>query len=432
MNSDLQKGGNLYSDIKKTKICKKCGRELPLERFAINHNYTRCVCKECFNKDRREKRYQQRLSDELEIYHKDKSMKIKRKYKKPYHFQILYRSESGIPNIAKDEVFVRLFDYKSAWTSNYGRLIQRLNDGTYQLVKGVYSRATKELTYTLDRNVYFKSKNRWGYRKEKGTASDLVIQMFVVNYDMKNNTMVWHKNNDMKDNYYKHLFPVTDKQYNEILRVHEQDGAISDKQIMEIVNAVEFKPDDWKPWYNKRTYEGVGYVGGDIDYESYSFIKWKNMIQRCYSDVVHKLKPYYMDKEVCIEWQNYQNFKIWFDAHYIPDTKVDLDKDLLCKESNMYSPETCVFMTHFLNTVFEERGIKSNITESKDGFKVYMMILNKKQDIGVFKTKEQAYSAFIEYKKKYIEELAESCKGKVQDCVYQAMLVWNDKLRCDI
>ena len=70
--------------------------------------------------------------------------------------------------------------------------------------------------------------------------------MFIVNYDMKNNTMVWHKNNDTKDNYYKHLFPVTDKQYNEILRVHEQDGAITDKQIMEIVNAVEFKPDDWK------------------------------------------------------------------------------------------------------------------------------------------------------------------------------------------
>ena len=151
-----------------------------------------------------------------------------------------------------------------------------MDDGTYQLVKGVYSRSTKELNYILDRNVYFKSKNRWGYRKEKVTASDLVIKMFVVHYDMKNNTMVWQKNNDTKDNYYKHLFPVTDKQYNEILRVHEQDGAIADKQIMEIVNAVEFKPDDWKPWNNKRTYESVGYVGADtsdIDYESYSFIK---------------------------------------------------------------------------------------------------------------------------------------------------------------
>lgn len=423
----------MISEDKETKICKKCGRKLPLERFGINHNYTRSMCKECFNEGMREKRYQQRLSDGIETYHKDKSMKIQRKYKKPYHFQILYRSESGIDAIAKDEVFVRLFDYKSVWTSNYGRIIQRLNDGTYQLVKGVYSRATKELTYTLDRNVYFKSKNRWGYRKEKVIASSLVIKMFVVNYDMKNNTMVWHKNNDTKDNYYKHLFPVTDKQYNEILRAHEQDGAITDKQIMEIVNAVEFKPDDWKPWHNKRTYEGVGYVGADtsdIDYESYSFIKWKNMIQRCYSDIVHKLKPYYMDKEVCIEWLNYQNFKIWFDAHYIPKTKVDLDKDLLYKEGNIYSPETCALMTHFLNTVFEDRGIESNIKQNDDGtYSVSMIVLNKKMDIGVFDSEEEAHIGFIDGKIDYICDLAEKCKGKVPDYVYEGML--NYKIEID-
>lgn len=422
----------MISEDKETKICKKCGRELPLDKFGINHNYTRSMCKECFNEEMREKRYQQRLSDGIETYHKDKSMKIQRKYKKPYHFQILYRSESGIDTIAKDEVFVRLFDYKSVWTSNYGRIIQKMDDGTYQLVKGVYSRTTKELTYTLDRNVYFKSKNRWGYRKEKVTASSLVIQMFVVNYDMKNNIMVWHKNNDTKDNYYKHLFPVTDKQYNEILRVHEQDGAIADKQIMEIVNAVEFKPDDWKPWHNKRTYEGVGYVGADtsdIDYESYSFIKWKNMIQRCYSDVVHKLKPYYMDKEVCIEWQNYQNFKIWFDAHYIPGTKVDLDKDLLCKEGNIYSPETCAFMTHFLNTVFEDRGIESNIQQNDDGtYSVSMNVLNKKMNIGIFDSEEEAHTGFIDGKINYICDLAEKCKGKVPDYVYEGMLNYKVKI----
>lgn len=358
---------------------------------------------------------------------------IQRKYKKTYAFQILNKSEVGIPKIARDEVFVCLFDYKPVWSSNYGRLIERLSDGTYQLVKGVYSRATKELTYTLDRNVQFKSNKRWGYRKEKVTASDLVIQMFVVNYDMKNNTMVWHKNNDTKDNYYKHLFPVTDKQYNEILRVHEQAGAITDKQIMEIINAVEFKSDDWKPWHNKRTYEGVGYIGADasnIDYESYSFIKWKNMIQRCYSDVVHKLKPYYMNKEVCIEWQNYQNFKLWFDTHYIPGTKVDLDKDLLCKESNMYSPEICAFMTHFLNTVFEYRGIENNIQQNDDGtYSVSMNVLNKKMDIGVFDSEEEARTGFIDGKIDYICDLAEKCKGKVPDYVYEGML--NYKIEID-
>lgn len=416
-----------------TQVCKWCGRELPIDKFKSKQSYTNNVCKDCYNGDRREKRYRQRLSDELEKYNNGELVKIRRKYKKPYHFQILYRSESCIDSIAKDEEFVRLFDYKSAWISNYGRLIQQLDDGTYQLVKGVRSRTTKELTYTLNRNVYFKSKDRWGYKKERVNACTLVIQMFVVNYDMKYNTMVWHKNNDQSDNYYKHLFPVTDKQYREILRVYEQDGAVTNKQIINIVNAVEFKPDDWKPWHNKRTYEGVGYVGADkidIDYESYSFVKWKNMIQRCYSDVVHKLKPYYMDKEVCIEWQNYQNFKLWFDAHYIPGTKVDLDKDLLYKEGNIYSPETCAFMTHFLNTVFEDRGIESNIKQNDNGtYSVSMIVLNKKMDIGVFDSEEEAHTGFIDGKIDYICDLAEKCKGKVPDYVYEGML--NYKIEID-
>ena len=409
-----------------TQVCKWCGRELPIFEYGISsyNKKRKTVCKACYNERRRKRRLQLKLADELEKYNNSELVKIRRKYKKPYHFQILYRSESGIDNIAKDEVFVRLFDYKSAWISNYGRLIQQFDDGTYQLVKGVRSRTTKELTYTLDRNVYFKSKDRWGYKKERANACTLVIQMFVVNYDMKHNTMVWHKNNDQSDNYYKHLFPVTDKQYREILGVHEQDGAVTNKQIINIVNAVEFKPDDWKPWHNKRTYEGVGYVGVDnINIESCSYIKWKNMIQRCYNKKVHKLKPYYMDKNVCVEWQNYQNFKIWFDAHYIPGTKVDLDKDLLCKESNMYSPETCSFLTHYINTVFEERGIKSSITQNVDNiYSVAISILDKKIDLGVYDTEESAKQGLIDGKIKYIKELAESCKGKVQDYVYEAML----------
>ena len=58
------------------KICKKCGRKLPIDKFGINHNYTRCVCKECFNEGMREKRYQQRLSDSIETYHKDKKILV--------------------------------------------------------------------------------------------------------------------------------------------------------------------------------------------------------------------------------------------------------------------------------------------------------------------------------------------------------------------
>lgn len=81
-------------------------------------------------------------------------------------------------------------------------------------------------------------------------------------------------------------------------------------------------------------------------------------------------------------------------------------------------------MTHYLNTVFEGRGVKRTIEKKEDGFKVQMDILSKKMDVGTFDTKEEAYKGFSRYKEKYIKELAESCKGKVQDCVYNAMLNW--------
>lgn len=149
------------------------------------------------------------------------------------------------------------------------------------------------------------------------------------------------------------------------------------------------------------------------------------MIQRCYSKTVHKLKPYYKGKKVCEEWQNFQNFKAWYDEHFVAWEKVDLDKDLLIQGNNVYSPETCAFITHFLNTIFEDRGVKQLITQNKDKkYNVAMLILNKKQEVGVFDTKEEAVEALADYKKQYIVSVAESCKGKVQDCVYQAMLNW--------
>lgn len=40
------------------KICKKCGRELPIEKYAIHTitGYISKTCKDCYNADRREKK----------------------------------------------------------------------------------------------------------------------------------------------------------------------------------------------------------------------------------------------------------------------------------------------------------------------------------------------------------------------------------------
>ena len=406
-----------------TKVCKKCGRELPVTKYKkIYGKNWATTCNDCVVASRMKTCYE----NGLKLYQLDESMWITRKYKKINQSQTLRKSASGIDHIARDEKFVRLLDYKDSWVSNYGRIIVKDQDN-YVLAKGSYSKADKEMYYTLQRNVYIKGKKEWGYKKERVSAGSLVIKMFIVNYDMKSNTMIWHENNDRKDNYYKHLYPVTELQYGTIKDLYDKNRTVTEDQIMAIVNAVEYKAESWNPWYFRRSYEGIGYLGtGDVDCTSDSYIRWYNMIQRCYNRNVQRMKPYYKGKTVCEEWHNYQNFKIWYDEHFIPGSKVDLDKDLLCKKSNTYGPETCVFITHFLNTVFEDRGMKTKIAKTDDGkFTVSVTVLNKRVDLGTFETEEEAKKGLIDGKIQYINDLAEKCRGKVPDCVYQGMKNWN-------
>ena len=89
------------------------------------------------------------------------------------------------------------------------------------------------------------------------------------------------------------------------------------------------------------------------------------------------------------------------------------------------SPETCVFVEHYINTVFE-RSVKRRIVQNKEKqYEVYMIVLNKNILFGKFDTKEEAEKGYIIGKKDYILKLADSCKGKVQDCLYNAMVNWN-------
>ena len=417
----INKEDALRDDKTKTKQCKVCGRELSLDNFRKIYNKAYVnTCIECQGRILSEKRQQKRLANGEVV----EVAMIERKFKKISFDQVLHKNVSGISHIARDEKFVRILDCKHSWGSNYGRVIVKDDDGVYRLLKPSRSRTTGELSYTLCKNIYIKSKNEFGHKKEKVLARDLVIKLFIINYDMKNNTECWRMNGDVEDNYYKNLYPVTQLQYQEIKNRSEKNGFVTEDEIIEIVNQEEYKPEEWKARYYNRTYNGVGYMGGRVDYKSDAWSRWTNMMQRCYNKKVLKKKPEYRGCRVCEEWQNFQNFKIWYDDHCLRGRKVDLDKDLLGRYGKLYSPETCSFITHFLNTVFERRNI--TIKKDKDGmYSAKMSIVNKIHDIGTFETEEEAMDAFIEYKKNYIAKLAESYKGKIQDCVYDAMMSWD-------
>ena len=93
-----------------TKICKCCGRELPLSSFAKSGKKIYCkICKSCENKQRRKKREDNRFSNGIEQYLSDDSMHIQRQYKKINKDRILRKKVSGIDFCAKDEKFVKSF-----------------------------------------------------------------------------------------------------------------------------------------------------------------------------------------------------------------------------------------------------------------------------------------------------------------------------------
>lgn len=409
----------------KTKVCKCCGRELPLSEFTLmygkNHTNT---CKECVNRKQRDSRKKSNYKKGLQQYLADDSMHIKHQYKEINGNRILRKKVSGIKHCTRDEKFVKLFYYKDTWISNYGRCIV-LEDGEYRLLKGNVNRQTGELVYTLRKEKYLKTSQTYVYKKKKVMAASLVIETFVVNYDMTNNIMIWHLNNDVKDLCYRHLYPVTEKQYKRLTELQEQSSEpLSEDVIMDVINAVEYKQDDWNPWYYRRSYEERGYIGMKQDYQEQSYLLWKNVIQRCYNKKIHVYKPEYKDKSVCEEWLNYANFKLWYDEHFISakNNQIDLDKDLLVQGNTNYSPETCVFLVHYQNLMFE--GKRGNcVYVNKDGT---FSVDGKKNNS--YKTYEEALEFVTVRQIEKIESVAKKCKGTIPMCAYEAMLNWDVRL----
>lgn len=125
----------------------------------------------------------------------------------------------------------------------------------------------------------------------------------------------------------------------------------------------------------KRSVIGVGYIGvgphkskiGKASNPIYN--RWKNMLARCYSNDEQARRPTYAGCRVCDEWHNFQNYAEWFVKNC--DPSMDVDKDILIEGNKLYSPQTCIGVTHQKNS---ERATAKNYTvTSPDGscFEVY-------------------------------------------------------------
>ena len=406
-----------------TKICTHCGVEKPIESFQINklkgqNPYRISVCQQCRYRIRKERKNS--LSENIDV-------KIPRQFKKIVPEKVLDVTCYGIDLIGEDEVFMEKADCINFWISNYGRAVQKTEDG-YSLKKK-HCDKNGSLFYYVKKERY--KNGRWEIYKTSITAAKAVIEVFVVNPEVKNNNYYWHKGFDKEDNYYKNLYPLNKEQYR-IVKAHFMNtGKDSEEFIIKVMNDIKFKPYDWRGEYLEPIMCGVGYPGTKRDFKSVSYRKWSDMIHRSYNIKFHIRNPQYKDCEVCEEWKNYSNFKEWYEKHFYGDTVLDLDKDILYKGNKLYSPETCCLVPHIINTVFvnnkKDRGkypVGIYFDKDKNKFRAECNILGTQVKLGYFSTVEEAFQKYKKYKEDVIRDTAEKYKGTIPYKVYEAMLRW--------
>lgn len=179
---------------------------------------------------------------------------------------------------------------------------------------------------------------------------------------------------------------------------------------------------------------GVGYLGigkhsvwvdGKITRVYYI---WNSMMERCYSPKSVERHPTYIDCSVCEEWHNFQVFADWYyQQPNSEDRGFDLDKDLRVLGNKIYSPKTCSFVPHEVNSVLNDcRARKGEwprgVDKYRGKFRATLSAYGKRNTLGCYSTPEEAHSVYKKEKVKYVNYIANKYKGVIHEGVYSSLI----------
>lgn len=158
-----------------------------------------------------------------------------------------------------------------------------------------------------------------------------------------------------------------------------------------------------------------------------AYNRWRSIIQRCYDLRIINRTPNYIGCMVDGRWLFFSNFLQWFAENYVEG--YDLDKDILVKGNKVYSPDTCCFVPHLINSMFTKTDAKRGpypigvrITYGK--YQARLLRYDKSVHLGIFDTPEEAFYAYKDAKEAYIKEVATTYynEGKITKRVYDALM----------
>jgi hypothetical protein len=139
--------------------------------------------------------------------------------------------------------------------------------------------------------------------------------------------------------------------------------------------------------------------------------RWNNMIGRCYSDKIQATRRNYIGCKVDERWHRFSCFRDWMSRQMWQGR--DLDKDLI-GDGILYSPETCLFITHETNCFISTSrvnngGCPPGVRLFRNGkFQSYIREKGRLRHLGYFETKEQAHKEWRTAKAKQAIKLADA------------------------
>lgn len=140
------------------------------------------------------------------------------------------------------------------------------------------------------------------------------------------------------------------------------------------------------------------------------YLKWKSMLQRCYSAKEQERHPTYVGCSVCEEWLRFSNFRAWMETQDWEGK--ELDKDLLFRGNKIYSPDNCVFIDRKINLFLTEHSTACGpyaigVYKQRNKFIAQCGDGVKRRYVGSFNTETEAHLAWLSFKLNVARNLAD-------------------------
>ena len=182
--------------------------------------------------------------------------------------------------------------------------------------------------------------------------------------------------------------------------------------------------------YHPNKYNGFM---GDGDYQSsynnkhsIAYKVWSDMLKRVYSEKYHTIKPTYKDINLCEEWHNFQNFAKWHEDNYNPEMMQGwhLDKDIICPDCKIYSPETCSFLPSEINAIFSSsKSYRGNLPIGVSKKRGHYEANFRNKFLGYSKNDiNYLFNLYKMAREDYTKEIAEKYKDIIKPRVYNALI----------